>query len=75
LRIVAETAEEDKEKGKKRVTPYWRMLKDDGTLNPKFPGGEETQAEKLRNEGFTIIKKGRTKLMVEDFEKYLIDLL
>ena len=72
LRIVAETAEEDREKGKKRITPYWRMLKDDGTLNPKFPGGEEAQAEKLRHEGFAVIKKGRTKLMVEDFEKYLM---
>ncbi len=74
LRIAAETAEEDRAKGKKRITPYWRVLKDDGTLNPKFPGGDEEQAEKLRNEGFSIVRKGRTKLMVENFEKYLIDL-
>src|SRR5437879_603056 len=39
LRIAAEAAEEDRANGRKRVTPYWRVVKDDGTLNPKFPGG------------------------------------
>jgi hypothetical protein len=39
IRIVAEAAEENRAGGRKRVTPYWRVVKDDGTLNPKFPGG------------------------------------
>ncbi len=39
LRICSETAEEDLRKGKKRITTYWRVVKDDGSLNPKFPGG------------------------------------
>ncbi len=29
-------------------TPYWRTLKADGELNPKYPGGIEAQREKLK---------------------------
>src|SRR5215472_6592468 len=41
VRIAAEAAEEDAQAGKSRITPYWRVVKDDGSLNPKFPGGVE----------------------------------
>ena len=41
VRIAAEAAEEDARAGKTRITPYWRVVKDDGSLNPKFPGGVE----------------------------------
>ena len=54
VRIAAETAEEDRAAGKKRVTPYWRVLKADGSLNPKFPGGVEAQAARLTEEGHKI---------------------
>lgn len=30
------------------------MIKDDGSLNPKFPGGVEVQAARLREEGHAI---------------------
>ena len=33
LRIVAEAAEEDRRAGKKKIAPYWRVLKSDGSLN------------------------------------------
>ena len=36
LRIVAEVADEDLRNGKKDATPYWRVLKSDGSLNAKF---------------------------------------
>jgi hypothetical protein len=52
LNISANTAEEDKAKGKSRITPYWRVLKEHGILNPKFPGGVQQQANYLRQEGF-----------------------
>ena len=39
LNISANTSEEDLASGKKRVTAYWRVLKEGGKLNPKFPGG------------------------------------
>lgn len=54
LRIVSEVAEEDLLRGKRRVTPYWRVLKGGGELNPKYPGGVENQRARLEEEGHTI---------------------
>lgn len=72
IRIAAETAEEDRRAGKKRITPYWRTIRDDGKLNEKFPGGTKAQAAKLRVEGFRIqAGKGKQPPRVEDFERYL----
>ena len=73
IRIAAETAEEDSQLGKKRITPYWRVLKKDGSLNPKFPGGVKAQTARLREEGHTIITgKGKKPPKVQDFEKALV---
>ena len=55
VRIAAEAAEEDAQAGKTRITPYWRVVKEDGSLNPKFPGGAARQAERLRAEGHRIV--------------------
>jgi hypothetical protein len=55
IRIAAEAAEEDASKGKAKIAPYWRVVKEDGSLNPKFPGGVKRQAEKLRAEGHRIV--------------------
>lgn len=57
-------------------TPYWRTLKANGELNPKYPGGVEAQKEKLEAEGHTIIQKGRKniKYFVKDYENYLFEL-
>ena len=57
-------------------TPYWRTLKADGELNPKYPGGVEAQKEKLEAEGHTIIQKGRKNIRyyVKDYEEALLDL-
>lgn len=57
-------------------TPYWRTLKANGELNPKYPGGVEAQKEKLEAEGHTVIAKGRTniKYYVKDYEKALYQL-
>lgn len=57
-------------------TPYWRTLKANGELNPKYPGGAEAQKEKLEAEGHRIVQKGRTNLryFVEDYEEALFDL-
>src|ERR1035438_6739060 len=35
LRIVAEAAEEDRIAGKPEITPYWRVLREDGGLYAK----------------------------------------
>lgn len=57
-------------------TPYWRTLKANGELNPKYPGGVLEQKKLLESEGHTIIKKGRTNVRyyVKDYEKYLYKL-
>ena len=70
MRIAAEAAEEDRAAGRKRITPYWRVVKDDGGLNPKFPGGEAQQAKRLRSEGITTALRGK-RFVVKAFEKYL----
>jgi len=72
IRIAAEAAEEDLRSRSKGITPYWRVIKSDGGLNPKFPGGVEAQAVHLREEGHTILKGvGKKPPRVKDFEKYL----
>lgn len=72
LRIAAETAEEDLRAGRKEITPYWRVVRDNGSLNEKFPGGVEAQSERLKEEGHTIEPgKGKKPPRVKDFEKSL----
>jgi hypothetical protein len=70
VRIVAEASEEDRANGRKRVAPYWRVIKDDGSLNPKFPGGEQLQARYLRGEGISVARQGK-RTVVKDFDKRL----
>jgi alkylated DNA nucleotide flippase Atl1 len=73
--VAAHAAEEAATEGKKDITPYWRTLKSGGGLNEKYPGGLETQATRLREEGHTIeAGKGKKPPKVKDFEKCLIKL-
>ena len=57
-------------------TPWWRTLKANGELNPKYPGGVEAQKKKLEAEGHSIVQKGRTNIRyyVRDYEKFLFEL-
>lgn len=72
IRIATEAAEEDLGRGEEKITPYWRVLKADGRLNEKFPGGVEAQAARLRGEGHSIEPgKGKKPPRVKDFEKSL----
>lgn len=71
INIAAQAAEQEREEGKKKTTPYWRILKEGGVLNPKYPGGEENQKKLLEKEGHQVIQKGK-KWLVEDFEKALL---
>lgn len=49
LRIAAEAAVEEGDGG--RQTPYWRVVRDDGRLLDKLPGGAAAQAKRLLAEG------------------------
>jgi len=72
LRIAAEAAEEDLGRGAKEITPYWRVVKADGSLNERLPGGPDAQAARLREEGHVIEPgKGRRPPKVKDFEEAL----
>ena len=69
LRIVAECAELDRAEGKP-VTPYWRVLKSKGRLNPKCPGGVFAQAKLLAEEGHAWSRNAHgAPARVDDFEQ------
>jgi hypothetical protein len=72
IRIAAEAAEEDSSRGEREITPYWRVIKGDGSLNEKLPGGVEAQAQRLRDEGHGIEPgKGSRPPRVADFARSL----
>jgi hypothetical protein len=57
--IAAHAAEEAAAEGRKRMTPYWRTLKNQGELNPKYPGGVERVKQRLEAEGHTVVRRGK----------------
>lgn len=71
--IAANAAAESAMEGRKRITPYWRTLKNGGELNPKYPGGVSALRLMLEAEGHTVIQK-RKKFIVADHEKSLVAL-
>jgi alkylated DNA nucleotide flippase Atl1 len=71
LNTVARAAAEQEMMGAKRITPWWRVLRTDGTLNEKYPGGLAEHEKRLVSEGHTIEKRGKTKMVVTAFEKKL----
>ena len=71
VRIAAEAAEENRAQGRKRITPYWRVVKDDGSFNPKLPGGVAAQTRTLRAEGFEVSTNGKSPRL-KKFESRLI---
>jgi alkylated DNA nucleotide flippase Atl1 len=68
--VAANAAEEQKQKGEKTITPYWRTLKTGGEINEKYPGGAEAQKKLLEKEGHTVVQKGK-KYIVTNYEKAL----
>lgn len=61
--IAAHAAEEAAMEGVKEITPYWRTLKGEGELNPKYPGGIERCRQLLEDEGHTVVAKGKRYLV------------
>ena len=68
--IAAHAANEAEAAGAMRITPYWRILKTGGELNPKYPGGVEGLAERLKGEGHKVVRKGK-RAVVADYENAL----
>lgn len=72
LRIVAEAAEEENAAGKRNATPYWRVVRDDGSLLDKLPGGPAAQAKALKAEGIAFTKTKRPR--VADLDKVVTEI-
>jgi hypothetical protein len=69
--IAAHAANEAEEAGRKRITPYWRTLKNGGELNPKYPGGIGNLRARLEAEGHRIVAKGK-RFFVADVDKFIV---
>jgi alkylated DNA nucleotide flippase Atl1 len=67
--MSARAAEERRALGvpPEELTPWWRVLRKGGFLNPKLPGGVERQAALLRAEGIRASPLGK-QLAVYDYE-------
>lgn len=69
LRIIGEAAEEERASGKNTVAPYWRVVRDDGTLIDKLPGGDAAQAKLLEAEDVHVMHMG-SKRRLSDVDHY-----
>lgn len=68
--IAAHAAHEAELTGKKRITPYWRVLKNGGELNAKYPGGIADVERRLEEEGHVVFKEGK-RYFVKDYQTKL----
>ena len=73
LKFIALTSEFEQSEGYPH-TAYWRVLKPDGKINEKFPGGVEKQIKYLEAEGHEIEIVGKRKKVprVKNFESKLL---
>lgn len=71
--IAAHAAKEAEDEGKKRITPYWRTLKMEGEVNPKYPGGIAAIRKLLQAEGHKIVQRGK-RWFVYEYRHVLTDL-
>lgn len=59
IMIAAHAAEQAEAEDQDWQIPYWRTLKADGYLHPKFPGGVESHKRLLEQEGFRVVRVGQ----------------
>jgi 6-O-methylguanine DNA methyltransferase, DNA binding domain len=67
LRVAADAAEEERLAGATGTMPWWRVVRDDGGLMEKLPGGAVRQAKALGAEGFTIERVHAVPKRIKDF--------
>jgi len=70
IMTAANAMEEANSEGKFLDIPYWRTLKAEGFLNPKYPGGQEAHKRLLEQEGHRVLQKGK-RFLVQDFQTHL----
>ena len=71
--MAAHAADEAASAGESEITPYWRILKKDGELNPKYPGGIPALITRLEAEGHAVFQKGK-RFFVRDYASSLAKL-
>jgi len=71
-KICAHASQEIRKEDHSEFFPFWRTLKNDGSLNPNYPGGLEVQKRLLEREGHNVVKKA-TKFVVQDFEETMFE--
>jgi len=69
--ISAHAAAEAEAQGRKSPNPYWRTLKLNGELNPKYPGGVAALKRKLSAEGNRVVQRGK-RFFVQEFQERLV---
>ena len=67
LMLVANASEE---RNGVNPTPYWRVLKSDGGLNDKYPGGDAAQKAKLESEGLAVAGEPGKYYLKDIYGKY-----
>ncbi|MCX7324239.1 MAG: MGMT family protein [Hyphomicrobiales bacterium] len=72
--IANRASEEIRAMGEAAVTPFWRVLRPDCSLNPNYPGGIRFQQACREAEGHRIMQCGKNNVVV-DFEAVLADLV
>jgi len=71
--IAAHAAVEAEEAGGANTTAYWRTLKSNGEINPKYPGGIAAIKRQLTTEGHHVRQKGQ-RFFVVNYESHLAKL-
>ena len=73
LNICANASQEYKLLGKeKKIIPWWRTIKNNGDLNPKYPNSFRLQSELLEKENWKINYSKKTPRLV-DFENRIFE--
>ena len=69
LKYIALAAEEEIALNKANITPYWRVIRPDGSINVKFPISIDKLIDYLENEGHILEpSKGKNPPKVVSFE-------
>jgi alkylated DNA nucleotide flippase Atl1 len=67
---AANASEEAKSQNIEMDIPYWRILKADGYLNEKFPGGFAAHKALLESEGYIVVSRGK-RYQVQNYQSHL----
>jgi hypothetical protein len=70
--MAANAADEAHRDGEADPTPFWRTIKEDGEINPKYPGSFSDLLARLEAEGHKVTRKGM-RAYILDFESALCD--